>query len=58
MEGEGYDNKLSLTRDQFCEALSLLLKKGTREEVRYTLLIFAVTILKPQVLSLLVAKPS
>ena len=34
VEGEGYDNKLSLTRDQFCEALSLLLKKGTREEVR------------------------
>ncbi|KAK7491119.1 hypothetical protein BaRGS_00017683, partial [Batillaria attramentaria] len=32
VEGEGYDNKLSLTRDQFCEALSLLLKKGSREE--------------------------
>jgi hypothetical protein len=33
VEGEGYDNKLSLTREQFCEALSLLLKKGGREEV-------------------------
>ncbi|XP_076439227.1 cilia- and flagella-associated protein 337-like isoform X1 [Babylonia areolata] len=32
VEGEGYDNKLSLTREQFCEALSLLLKKGTRDE--------------------------
>ncbi|XP_025081449.1 WD repeat-containing protein 49-like isoform X2 [Pomacea canaliculata] len=32
VEGEGYDNRLSLNRDQFCEALSLLLKKGSREE--------------------------
>ncbi|XP_035829374.1 uncharacterized protein LOC101863074 [Aplysia californica] len=32
VEGDGYDNKLSLTKEQFCEALSLLLKKGTREE--------------------------
>ncbi|KAK7096335.1 hypothetical protein V1264_005639 [Littorina saxatilis] len=32
VEGEGYDNRLSLTREQFCEALSLLLKKGSREE--------------------------
>ncbi|KAK6184641.1 hypothetical protein SNE40_007075 [Patella caerulea] len=31
-EGDGYDNKLSLTKNQFCEALSLLLKKGSREE--------------------------
>ncbi|GFN83299.1 WD repeat-containing protein 49-like [Plakobranchus ocellatus] len=32
VEGDGYDNKLSLTKEQFCEALSLLLKKGTKEE--------------------------
>ncbi|XP_069101965.1 cilia- and flagella-associated protein 337-like isoform X5 [Argopecten irradians] len=31
-EGDGYDNKLALYRDQFCEALSILLEKGTREE--------------------------
>lgn len=32
-DGEGYDNRLSLDRDQFCEALGLILNKGTREEV-------------------------
>ncbi|XP_062597738.1 WD repeat-containing protein 49-like [Saccostrea cucullata] len=31
-EGDGYDNKLALYRDMFCEALSILLDKGTREE--------------------------
>ncbi|XP_048251647.1 WD repeat-containing protein 49-like isoform X1 [Haliotis rufescens] len=32
MEGEGYDNRLSLNKAQFCEALSLLLRKGSRDE--------------------------
>ncbi|CAL1538101.1 unnamed protein product [Lymnaea stagnalis] len=32
IQGDGYENKLSLSKDQFGEALSLLLKKGTREE--------------------------
>ncbi|XP_053387026.1 WD repeat-containing protein 49-like isoform X3 [Mercenaria mercenaria] len=31
-EGDGYDNKLSLNKEQFCEALSILLNKGSREE--------------------------
>ncbi|KAK3094556.1 hypothetical protein FSP39_003370 [Pinctada imbricata] len=31
-EGDGYDNKLALYRDMFCEALSILLDKGSREE--------------------------
>ncbi|KAL3885534.1 hypothetical protein ACJMK2_025586 [Sinanodonta woodiana] len=32
-EGEGYDNKLSLNREQFCEALTIILgRKGNREE--------------------------
>ncbi|XP_052213945.1 WD repeat-containing protein 49-like isoform X3 [Dreissena polymorpha] len=31
-EGDGYDNKLSLNRDQFCEALTILLNKGSKEE--------------------------
>ncbi|CAL8105784.1 unnamed protein product [Calicophoron daubneyi] len=30
--GRGYDNKLSLTKDQFVEALSLILNRGTRQE--------------------------
>ena len=34
LDGEGYDNKLSLNREQFCEALSLIVGKGSREEVR------------------------
>ena len=32
--GDSYDNMLSLSREQFCEALALLLSKGTKEEVR------------------------
>ncbi|CAG5124372.1 unnamed protein product, partial [Candidula unifasciata] len=32
VEGDGYHGKLSLTKDQFCEALSMLLRKGTVEE--------------------------
>ncbi|KAK3590864.1 hypothetical protein CHS0354_033793 [Potamilus streckersoni] len=32
-EGDGYDNKLSLNREQFCEALTIILgRKGNREE--------------------------
>ncbi|KAL4216663.1 WD repeat-containing protein 49 [Mactra antiquata] len=31
-EGDGYDNKLSLNKEQFCEALSILLNKGSRDE--------------------------
>ncbi|WAR03587.1 WDR49-like protein [Mya arenaria] len=31
-EGDGYDNKLSLNREQFCEALSILLNKGSKDE--------------------------
>ncbi|XP_064645218.1 WD repeat-containing protein 49-like isoform X2 [Lineus longissimus] len=31
-DGDGYDNKLSLTRDQFTEALTVILNKGSREE--------------------------
>ncbi|CAH8477419.1 unnamed protein product [Dicrocoelium dendriticum] len=30
--GKGYDNKLSLTKEQFVEALSLILNRGTRQE--------------------------
>ena len=37
LDGEGYDNKLSLNREQFVEALSLILNKGTRGEVTYNL---------------------
>ncbi|XP_041356070.1 WD repeat-containing protein 49-like [Gigantopelta aegis] len=31
-QGEGYDNRLSLNKAQFCEALSILLKKGSKQE--------------------------
>ncbi|XP_070547299.1 LOW QUALITY PROTEIN: cilia- and flagella-associated protein 337-like [Ptychodera flava] len=31
-DGDGYDNKLSLDRDQFVEALSVILTKGSKEE--------------------------
>ncbi|XP_064596054.1 WD repeat-containing protein 49-like isoform X2 [Liolophura sinensis] len=31
-EGDGYDNKLTLTKDQFCVALSKILTKGSHEE--------------------------
>ncbi|KAL5020150.1 hypothetical protein ScPMuIL_003042 [Solemya velum] len=31
-EGDGYDNKLSLNKDQFCEALTILLNKGAKGE--------------------------
>ncbi|KAF6768937.1 hypothetical protein AHF37_12688 [Paragonimus kellicotti] len=30
--GQGYDNKLSLTKEQFVEALGLILSRGTRQE--------------------------
>ncbi|TPP59659.1 WD repeat containing protein 49 [Fasciola gigantica] len=30
--GKGYDNKLSLSKEQFVEALSLILNRGTRQE--------------------------
>ena len=32
-DGDGYDNRLSLDKDQFCEALSLILSKGSKQEV-------------------------
>ena len=32
-EGDGYENRLALTRDQFCDALVLILNKGRKEEV-------------------------
>ncbi|CAH1788695.1 unnamed protein product [Owenia fusiformis] len=32
VDGDGYDNRLNLTRDQFCEALSVILNKGNKEE--------------------------
>ena len=32
-EGDGYDNRLNLNREQFCEALSLILNKGNKAEV-------------------------
>ncbi|KAK2151021.1 hypothetical protein LSH36_379g02033 [Paralvinella palmiformis] len=31
-EGDGYDNRLSLNKEQFCEALSLILNKGSADE--------------------------
>ncbi|XP_077981287.1 cilia- and flagella-associated protein 337-like isoform X2 [Glandiceps talaboti] len=31
-EGDGYDNKLSLDKDQFVEALSVILSKGSKDE--------------------------
>ncbi|XP_013414484.2 WD repeat-containing protein 49-like [Lingula anatina] len=31
-DGDGYDNRLSLNREQFCEALSRLLTKGSRQD--------------------------
>ncbi|XP_074661966.1 cilia- and flagella-associated protein 337-like isoform X2 [Tubulanus polymorphus] len=31
-EGDGYDNRLSLNRDQFTEALSVILNKGSKHE--------------------------
>ena len=34
----GYDNKLSLNKEQFCEALSILLNKGSRDEVSLLIL--------------------
>ncbi len=39
-DGDGYDNRLSLTREQFAEALSLILNKGTKDEVCSTLIYY------------------
>ena len=39
-DGDGYDNRLSLDKDQFCEALSLILSKGSKREVSSQVFLF------------------
>ena len=44
VEKDGYSSSLSLTREQFCDAMLVLLQKGSQEEVDFLMVQMAPTL--------------